>query len=376
MESSPLTFNSAFHQAFHDFPQAIHTRPLHQYIEQCRSNFISYVLSGRVQQNWKTIVLIAGVAMAVTGFFLSFFSGSIFISANFGGLAFISAFGAYFLEQYSHLEALQTTVSDLHTTKDSFETLANNLQKENTQLKAVNQELSQTNERFRVTNQELRATNQELRETRAQLTRTNQELQTTLETTKSTLTTANDLLTKQVAELTLRVTQLTASAERIKDEVEHFKEQNADLCKNAKGFDTALTTLKSEIETSHALCELVSNHLTSQQETFGNQLTELSRLLTDLSAKNKTLEKIREISNLNTQILEATQRLKEVQMQYARERTRLEEIGKSLTQLQNAFSATNSELYENVHDFTKVIEKLKQLVSAAYQSHNLSYPKS
>jgi chromosome segregation ATPase len=167
----------------------------------------------------------------------------------------------------------------------------------------------------------------------------------------------NTRLNQQVAELALQVVQLRESAEMIRSELIRFQQENSHLQANTKSFDQSLHTLDQQILNSRSLCQQISEHLSSQSLELGQQMAQLERYLSDIRADNRVNQKIQELASLQREILQATQQLHAVQLQYAAERANFEAIHKALVQLKNQFDLTlrdaNLHLQENNEQFKK-----------------------
>jgi len=282
--------------------------------EKCKTLICTNPLMDRMTKNWQAVLLDCSTVIAVGSLVAALFAGSMIFSAAFAVIAVASGVGSFYMRQFLVLSDLEKTAQELKASKERFEKIANDLETENGRLSETNRELQQTNETFRTTNRELQTTNEALRET-------------------------NTRLTNQVTQLTLQVTQLRESAERIKQEMVRFQQQNSLLNNNVEGFNLSLRVLDQQILASRALCEQITNHLTSQQQGLGEQLTQLRDYLSELRAENRVHERIQELAALHGQLQQATTQLQDVQLQYAAERANFQAIHEALVQLKDQFDA-------------------------------------
>jgi chromosome segregation ATPase len=283
-------------------------------LEKCKSFICANPLVDRVTSNWKVILMDCSTVIAVTCCAVTFFSGATMMCAAFAVMAISSGVGAFYMRRFQTLSDLEATAKGLKETKEKLEQVAKNLERENSRLAETNRELQRTNEAFRQTNRELQTTNEAFRQTNARLT-------------------------TQVTQLTLQVTQLRESAERIRAEIVHFQQENAHLHNNVRGFDQSLRVLDQQILASRGLCEQITNHLATQQQSLGEQLEQLRQYLAELRAENRVHERIQELGALQQQMQQATSQLHAIQLQYAAERANFQAIHEALVQLKNQFDS-------------------------------------
>lgn len=297
-----------------DFSIAFMPKLLPQ-LEDVKTYICSYPLFNRVTTHWKVLLMDCSTILSITCFVITFIHGATFFCVIFAIVSTSSAVAAFYMRRFEELQDLETTTKKLKETKEKFETLATNLERENHRLSQTNRELSRTNEAFQTTHRELQTTNQAFRTTNAQLV-------------------------QQVTELTLQVTQLRESAERIRGEVARFQQENAQLGTQVTGFEQSLHVLDQQITASRDLCAQISNHLASQQQGLGEQLTQLSQYLAELRTQDSVHQRIQELTTLHQQVLLATHQLHTLQQQYTEERSHFEAVHNALVQLRNQFDTT------------------------------------
>jgi chromosome segregation ATPase len=294
-------FSTGFFSQIH-FPQ----------FEKCKSYICTNPLIDRVTNHWKVILMDCSTIIAVSCCAITFFTGPTILCFAFAIMTVSSGVSAFYMRYFSTLSDVETTVRGLKETKEKLEKVAKDLERENNRLAETNRELQRTNEAFRATNRELQTTNEAFRQTNARLN-------------------------TQVTELTLQVTQLRESAERIRTEMMHFQQENTHLHNNVQGFDQSLRVLDQQILASRALCEQITNHLTTQQQGLGEQLGQLRQYLSELRAENRVHERIQELGALQHQVQQAASQLHTIQLQYAAERANFQAIHEALVQLRNQF---------------------------------------
>jgi chromosome segregation ATPase len=273
------------------------------------SNYIcTSPLVERLTNNWKVILMDTSTVIAVAGFVATFFMGSTLLPSAFLVTACASGIAAFYMRQLSTLTDLEGTAKKFRETKEKFEGISKKLEEENKRLSMSNRQLQRNNTVFEQSNKNLIQTN----------TRLNQ----------------------QVAQLTLQVVQLRESADRIRSELICFQQENSHLHANIRGFDQSLHTLDQQILNSRALCQQISEHLCSQNLELGQQMAQLERYLSDIRADNRVNQRIQELASLQREILQATEQLHAIQLQYAAERANFQTIHKALVQLKDQFDLT------------------------------------
>ncbi|MBI2810532.1 MAG: hypothetical protein HYX67_06880 [Candidatus Melainabacteria bacterium] len=246
--------------------------------------------------------------IAVCAVVITFFSGYPVLCTLFVLFSVTSGVSAFHMRQFSTLQDLEKTADGLRETRIRLEGVAADLQRENNRLAQTNRELLQTNDAFRATNLSLQQT--------------------------------NTRLNTQVTQLTLQVTQLRETAERIKEEMLRFQRENSHLSANVRGFDQSLRVLDQQILSSRALCDQITSHLTAQQQSLGPQLEQLGRHLAELRQDNRVHERIRELVELQRQILTASGQLNTLRQEFATERGHIQGIHQALSALRGQFETT------------------------------------
>ncbi len=316
-------------------------------------------LFGRVTTRWKEFAMLAGTAFALSCAVAAFFYGALAISLSFTFLGGLTALSAFYMRQFSSLQSLEHTAKGLAQERERFSTIATQLEHENTRLKQTNLDLIRTNESFR-------HTNQQLIETRNSLQATNRQLQE-----------GNDRLTRQVSLLTIQVTQLQESAERIKLEMRRFDENNTNLQQHVQQLQDGVRFLDRHIESSRALCTEITQQFSSQQQSLGQQMSEMAGYLRELASDQGVLGRIQSLSTLQQQITQATSQLHGISIQQAEERARLESIRTILEHLRQEFSSVlsslhganqshlshNQHLAQNVQWLAQEREKIQRILS-------------
>jgi len=309
----------------------------------------------RVTNNWQAMLMDVSTVLAVTGFAITFFTGSTLLWMTFGAFTLTSAVSGFYMRRLRLLADLETTAQGLKVTKEQFEGIAKQLHEENDRLIASNRELQSNNEAFRVNNQNLQQTNAQLTE------QVNQ------------MATQVTQLTTQVTQLTLQVTQLQECAERIRTEVARFQQENTHLHVNIRALD-------QQILNSRALCQQITTHLTThhtelgelatQRQGLAEQLEQLKRYLRDLGADSRVHERILQLATLQEQTQQATTQLHQLQLEYATERANFQTIREALVQLRNQFDAAiqdaaqnNQQLRSNVSALAVERERIHNLLS-------------
>jgi chromosome segregation ATPase len=283
-------------------------------------------LIGRISTNWKELFLISSTAVAVIAAVGAFFSGSILYGIAFGVLGTACYFGYQYAKEYYLLSGIEHQVGLLQSANRSLGKLSGALQEENDQFRKNNLELSENNEKLKGIAQALQ---------------------------------------EQTVSLQLSLAQLRSSSEAMRQQVDRFVRENAHLGAHVSGFDSILKRLDGELLLSKSLCEQVQQRLAVQSEDLAGKLKEIGALLSDLKAENRTLEKMRELSYLQQEIMIASGQLKILQTEYANERIRLQDVRKALEQERVQFEALRKEFAaafsSNVHELAAERAKLQQL---------------
>ena len=336
--------------------------PLTAYSLEPATSKFSYQLLGRITSHWKEIVMIAGTALAINCAVAALFYGSVAIAVPFFLLGGLTAMGAFYMRQFSSLQSLENTAKGLAQERARFSTIATQLEHENNRLKNTNQDLIRTNESFK-------QTNQQLIETRNSLQATNRQLQE-----------SNDRLTRQVTLLTVQVTQLRESAERIKLEMQRFNQSNTSLAQHVQSLNDGVRILDRHIDSSRALCSEITQQFSSQQQSLGQQMHELTQYLKDLCSDQGVVGRINSLQALQQQIAQATSQLNAISVQQAQERGRLETIRDILVRLREEFNtvlgslhsanqthlAHNQQLGNNVQWLAQEREKIQKLLNTFF----------
>jgi chromosome segregation ATPase len=297
-------------------------------------------LIDRVSDNWKVLLMDCSTIIAVTCFVTTFFLGYSVICVAFLVTAIASGVAAFYMRRFSTLQDLEDTAKGLKETKEKFEEIAKDLEKENRQLAESNRELQRNNTLFQQNNTRLNT---------------------------------------QVTQLTLQVVQLRESSQRIRSEVIRFEQENNHLHTHVRGFDESLRTLDQQIVNSRALCDQIAAHLSSQEMGLGQQLEQLGRYLADLRADNRVGERIQQLSDLHLQVLQSTNQLHEIQVQYATERANFQAIHSALVQIKDQFDAAirdaasdmqanNQQFRNNVTALAAERQRINDLISRHFAS--------
>ena len=298
------------------------------FFSKCLSNSCCksiYPLFDRVTSQWKEILMDCSTIIMISAFVIALVIGSPLTAAGFFIGAVASGVGAFYMRHFAALNDLTTTAHGLKETKEKLEGITQELRKENTRLSQTNRALERNNALFQQNNHNLTQTN---------------------------------------LRLTLQVTALRESAERIRSEVGQFRQENVQLSTHVQGFQESLHILDQQILSSRALCEQIGNHLGNREQTLREQMEQLSRYLFELRADNGLHEKIQQLGALQQQTREEVERLHQIQLQYATERSKFQTIREALVQLKEQFDQA---IQSATHDLRSNNQQFSQNVTALSQ---------
>lgn len=309
-----------------------------------------YSLCGRIDLNWRDMIMVVGVATAVTGVCLAIFYKMALAAWGFAFLSAIQLFAARYVHKYQTLKDLENVVSrltilnlDLNQAKLKLDGIAQSLQAENQKLINVTKELERTNGSLNNTN--------------SGLTQNNQRLETTLESIRGRLIEFGN----QNLAFRDQVSSLGTNANRFQDLYGQF--------------DSSLNSMQELTKRSQELAEENLRRISDEKRTFEDEIKKLKgvvdgniQLADKLKVLNEYEKHIKDHEqNLNILKLEQTKVSTELQL----DRIALNKVKEDLKLEVDALQRVRGQLQQDTQSIHLATNQLTNQIN-----QNLNIPTS
>lgn len=315
-----------------------------------------YSLCGRIDLNWRDMIMVVGVATAVTGVCLAIFYKMALAAWGFAFLSAIQLFAARYVHKYQTLKDLENVVSrlsalnlDLNQAKLKLDGMTQSLQAENQKLANMTKELERTNGNLNNTNRDLSQTNQNLTNTNSGLTQNNQRLETTLESIRGRLI---DFGNQNLA-FRDQVSGLGSNAQRFQDLYGQF--------------DSSLNSMQELVNRSRELAEDNLRRISDEKRTFEDEMKKLKGVV---DGNIQLADKLKVLNEYEKHIKDHEQALQVLQLEQTRvsteiklDRIALNKVKEEIKIEVDSLQRVRGQLQQDAHSIHLVTNQLTNQVN-------------
>jgi chromosome segregation ATPase len=265
------------------------------------------VLSQPTRFNWKEIVMISALALAIIGTLAAFIMQLWFFGALGLLLSAALGFGAYQIRKYGALEQLnkvvnslsditndlgeinfslrqvnsdlEKTAGELKNTSEEFKDTSEKLKKTSDDYKQMYEEYKQLSEKYKQTSEEYQQISEDLKQTSAEYKQTSEEYKETSEALKGEVAdfqNENASLKENIKELTGQISNLEVTGDNLRALLEEEKTRQ-------KRHEAYLEQLKRDINSEEQKLSDAVTKTAVQQEVLRNTVEDLKKVRADYS---------------------------------------------------------------------------------------------